>query len=143
MLYYEYDEQNYLVGTHDDTTRTRSTDIAPPPEIPLPHARWDGSQWVADPSRELAEQLRKAREAAVNAVQKRIDEQARAWGYDDIKSAATYADDPDAQFAAEGLALRNWRSATWAAVRDHQDSVTTEEELFALLPPPPTRPVVA
>lgn len=53
------------------------------------------------------------------AVQLHMDAQARALGYDDLKTAATYADEPAVpRFQEEGRALRAWRSAVWAACYD-------------------------
>lgn len=80
--------------------------------------------------------------AAASAIQKRLDDVAISWQYNSIESAATYAYDPDPQFAAEGTALALWRSQTWAAVRQHQNSVQTLDELLALLPEAPSRPMI-
>jgi len=78
--------------------------------------------------------------AAVEAVQARLDAQAQAWGYDDIFTACTYAEeDEDPQFMAEGKALRRWRSATWRACYANA-AAPSLEALIALLPEPPTRP---
>lgn len=53
--------------------------------------------------------------AVVAKVQQHLDAVAKARGYDDIKSAATYADEPAvAKFQTEGQALRAWRSLVWA-----------------------------
>lgn len=50
------------------------------------------------------------------AVQQHLDAAARARGYDDIRSAVTYAEEPAVPaFQAEGQALRAWRSRVWAA----------------------------
>lgn len=47
-------------------------------------------------------------------VQQHLDETAKGYGYDDIKSAVTYADEPAVpRFQAEGLAFRAWRSLCW------------------------------
>ncbi len=49
-------------------------------------------------------------------VQAHLDAAAADLGYDDIKTAVTYADEPAvAKFQAEGQALRAWRSLVWAA----------------------------
>ena len=48
------------------------------------------------------------------AVQLHMDLAAKAAGYDDIKSAVTYAEEPSVpKFQAEGQALRAWRSLVW------------------------------
>ncbi|MBK1711298.1 hypothetical protein [Rubrivivax gelatinosus] len=49
------------------------------------------------------------------SVQIRLDEAAQAAGYDDIKSAVSYADEPAVpQYQADGVRLRAWRSRVWA-----------------------------
>lgn len=45
-----------------------------------------------------------------------LDAAAQAAGYDDIKTAVTYADEPAVPvFQAQGRAFRAWRSLVWAA----------------------------
>jgi hypothetical protein len=74
-------------------------------------------------------------------VQFWLDEQARALGYDDIKSAVTYAEEPAVpRFQQEGQAMRRLRSLVWArcyeilsAVQAGQRSIPSEEELIAEL----------
>lgn len=53
--------------------------------------------------------------AATVAMQTILDERARVDGYDGILSAASYADDPTGEFAAQGAAYKAWRSSYWAA----------------------------
>lgn len=49
------------------------------------------------------------------AVQALLDSTAQAAGYDDIRSAVTYADEPAVpKFQKEGQAFRAWRSLAWA-----------------------------
>lgn len=43
----------------------------------------------------------------------RLDGWAREWGYANAARATTYAGDPDPQFNAEGVSMRNARSALW------------------------------
>lgn len=85
------------------------------------------------------EQLRALR---VAAVQRHLDVAAQALGYDDIKTAVTYADEPAVpRFQAEGQALRAWRSRVWEhcykVLSDVQSGVRStpeEPELLAELP---------
>ena len=75
-------------------------------------------------------------------VQKHLDEAAQALGYDDIKSAVTYAEEPAVpKFQAEGQAFRAWRSLVWDAcyaimgdVLAGNRPIPTAEELIAELP---------
>lgn len=80
-----------------------------------------------------------------SAVQSRLDAAAQALGYDDIRAAVTYAEEPAvARFQTEGRALCAWRSLTWAQCYEILADVVagdrpepTQEELLAELPPAP------
>lgn len=84
------------------------------------------------------------------AVQQRMDAQAQALGYDDIKTAVTYAEEPAVpEFQAQGAALRAWRSLTWARCYELLAEVVAETrpeptgaEILDLLPAwvPPEAP---
>lgn len=71
---------------------------------------WNGDAWVID-----VEAVKRRVELEKKAtIQKHMDAAARALGYDDVKTAVTYADEPAvAKFQAEGQALRAWRSMVW------------------------------
>lgn len=50
----------------------------------------------------------------VALVQRHLDSKAKEFGYDDMKNAVTYADEPAvSRFQNEGQALRAWRSLVW------------------------------
>jgi len=75
------------------------------------------------------------------AIQAHLDATAKQYGYDDIKSAVTYADEPAVpKFQQEGQALRQWRSHVWAvayeemALHQEGDPVPTGEQLIEKLP---------
>lgn len=76
------------------------------------------------------------------AVQAHMDDSAKAYGYDDIKSAVTYAEEPAVpKFQQEGQALRAWRSLCWAAcysvmadVESGARPIPSAAELVAELP---------
>lgn len=83
----------------------------------------------------------------IETAQAHLDNLAKSWGYDDLKSACTYLGDPYPRFAAEALALRNWRSAVWAYLDSISSSplpnpLPIKEEFILLLPTAPARPVV-
>src|SRR5690606_28101460 len=64
--------------------------------------------------------------AKVAIVQAHMDDAARAYRYDDIKTACTYADEPAVpRFQAEGQAFRAWRSLVWAKCYEILDDVQT------------------
>lgn len=99
----------------------------------------DGNPIVADPPPPTAAEITADLTAA---VQSHMDTAARAAGYDDIKSAVTYADEPAVpRFQAEGQAFRAWRSLCWNAcytimadVQSGARSIPTATELIAELP---------
>ena len=78
----------------------------------------------------------------IEAVQEHMDKAAQSYGYDDIKSAVTYADETSVQkFSNEGKAFRKWRSLVWDKFYQISESVNsgvapvpTKEELIASLP---------
>ena len=77
-----------------------------------------------------------------SAVQAHMDAAARSRGFDDIKSAVTYADEPAVpSFQADGQRFRAWRSLSWqkcyevmAAVRDGTRPIPSSGELLSELP---------
>ncbi len=94
---------------------------------------------LQDPPAPTPEQVKAA---LSGAVQTHMDAAAQAAGYDDIKSAVTYAEEPSVpKFQAEGQAFRAWRSLCWAkcyevmaAVAAGERAVPTASELIAELP---------
>ncbi len=91
------------------------------------------------PPAPTAEQIRADRVAAVYA---HLNAAAHALGYDDIRAAVTYADEPAVpKFQAEGRAFRAWRSLVWAHCYQVLDDVQagrrpipTAADLIAELP---------
>jgi hypothetical protein len=85
-----------------------------------------------------------------SGVQQHLDSTAWLYGYDNLISAITYAEEPAVPaFQVEGQAFRAWRSLAWATCREVLAQYKTGEraaptlaELFAELPaldlPPPT-----
>lgn len=77
-----------------------------------------------------------------NEVQTHMDTSAQVAGYDDIKTAVTYADEPAVpRFQAEGKAFRAWRSKCWAycyeqlaLIQGGKRAQPTIPELLAELP---------
>lgn len=139
MIYYEYDADGWLVGWHEDAERSNSTATSYDP-IPAVRARWVTGAWTEDASRETAQAAAISQAEAIKAVQARLDSHAQSWGYDNIFTACTYAEEPEVpQFQAEGQALRAWRSATWAVCYEHADAPSLDA-LLAFLPAPPARP---
>lgn len=77
-----------------------------------------------------------------NKVQFFIDSKAQSFGYSDIKTAVTYAEENSVpKFQIEGLAFRKWRSLVWekcylilSEVQSGQRDIPTAEELISELP---------
>ncbi len=96
----------------------------------------NGYPILRDPPPPTTEQIMSSLKAR---VQLWLDEQARALGYDDIKTAISYAEEPAVpKFQQEGQAMRRLRSLAWARyyeilneVQAGQRSIPTEEELIA------------
>lgn len=61
------------------------------------------------------------------AIQDHLDATARQRQYDGIQTAITYRDDPNAQYAAEGQALFEWRSAVWTYATAELSKVLSAE----------------
>ena len=75
------------------------------------------------------------------ALQGAMDEEARMYGYDDIKTAITYRGDPNPVFAAQAEAFFVKRSAVWtqayallAQVEQGLAQFPTVEEAIAMMP---------
>lgn len=133
---------NWLYPAH-------STLIQPPDPAEGYEVIWDGDNWVHSPIPEpepapeppppTPEQIQQEK---VNVVQRHLDLTAKVFGYDNIFSAVTYAEEPSVpRFQAEGLAFRRWRSLVWAACYDllaevqagHQP-IPSDTALIAVLP---------
>ncbi len=111
----------------------------PAPEAPRPEPPTDAPAPTSVPHEPTFEE----RAAALrSAVQKHLDLAAAARGYDDIRTAVTYADEDSVpRFQAEGRAFRAWRSRVWAFCYSLQAQVAagdvdepTLEELLPMLP---------
>lgn len=99
-----------------------AVEVAPPELNKEQYAQWVDGQWTVlefqkeDPP---TEEERPSQEQMVQIyrghIQEHLDLAASALGYDDIRTAVTYAEEPAVpKFQAEGLALRAWRSLVWA-----------------------------
>ena len=111
----------YVPEIHGTSIPADAVDINPQQHEALLTAQAAGKRIVPDangypvaqdPPPPTADQIAAARVAAVQA---HMDAAAAARGYDDIKTAVTYADEPAVpRFQAEGQAFRAWRSIVWA-----------------------------
>ena len=87
-------------------------------------AAWEARRVVPTPE-EIAAQTQRS---LIDAVQAHMDAAARALGYDDIKTACTYADEPAVpKFQTDGQAFRAWRSLVWSYCYAQLDAVTAGE----------------
>lgn len=132
-----YEGMEYAVGSVI-ASANEPTNIGGP-------ARWaqadKNAEWreVVPTPADIAAEIQRT---LINAVQSHLDAAARAAGYDDIKSAVTYADEPAVpKFQQEGQRFRAWRSLVWAACYVMLDdvmagtrAVPTVDELLAELP---------
>lgn len=90
----------------------------------------DGARPVVATSPELTWEQRKVEMVAV--VQAYMDQEARSAGYDDLKNAISYADEPAVpRFQIQGQAFRTWRSVCWAYCYEQFDAVEQKKrEVF-------------
>lgn len=98
-------------------------------------------QIVAIPEPSAEERAAILLDSLTNAIQNALDDFARTRGYDDIRSACTYAFSADAAFRAEGEYCMALRDATWREAWNLLDDVKaggraipSEAEVLALLP---------
>lgn len=120
--------------------------------IPLGHRWWDDYQaWLAtgnapDPAQTQEQALEELSSTFEQAIQGRLDAEARARGYDSIATAVSYAEEPAvAKFQEDGKTLRAWRSLVWAyayqelgKVKAGERSIPTLDDFLAELPAVPT-----
>lgn len=76
-------------------------------------------------------------------IQSVLDSGARAWGYDNLISAVSYATSSVAQYAADASALTNWRDSVWMWAYAKFPTIVGEQtwEQFSVdMPLQPTQP---
>lgn len=102
----------------------------------------NGRPVAQDPPPPPAPTPEQIRAALTDAVDAHLNAAAQALGYDDIRAAVTYADEPIIpKFQAEGRAFRAWRSLVWAHcyqvlddVQAGRRAIPTAADLIAELP---------
>ena len=102
----------------------------------------NGYPVAQDPPPPPAPTAEQIRATLTDAVYSHMNAAAHARGYDDIKAAVTYAEEPAVPlFQAEGRALRAWRSRVWAHcyqvladVQAGTRAIPTAAQLIAELP---------
>jgi hypothetical protein len=99
----------------------------------------DDAELAAMQAEHAAAEQAQALAAVLSEIQDRADGLAREWGYDDARSACTYLGDPNPRFAAEALAVRDYRSALWSYA-DANRNATDPAAFLAGLPAAPARP---
>lgn len=97
MIFHEYDNNGWLVGWHEDAARASSTTVAP--AVPPSRARWDGTTWIDDGTREA-----QAAAATAVVVAKRAQVLALLRSYD---PAATTPANTQQTLAAAIVLLKN------------------------------------
>lgn len=109
-----------------------------PPVDPYAGVDWTGVAALVQVPPKTEEQIFAE---LTNAVQRHLDSEARAHGYDGIMSLCTYNTSTNPVFAAEGQAGLAWRDNVWsycwtvvAAVKSAARPVPTAEQLVSELP---------
>ena len=151
MLYAKSTGGFYAPAMHGTAIPPDAVEITPAQHAALLAAQAAGKRIVPDangypvaqdqppPPAPTAEQIRAA---LTDAVYAHLNAAAQARGYDDIKAAVTYAEEPAVPlFQAEGRALRAWRSRVWAHcyqvladVQAGTRAIPTAAQLIAELP---------
>lgn len=149
MLYSPSKNGFYNREVHGDSIPADAVEITPEQHAALLAGQSAGKRITADangfpvlqdPPQPTPEQILSSIAAAVQA---HMDAAAQAAGYDDVKSAVTYAEEPAVpKFQNEGRAFRAWRSRVWALcyqllaeVQAGSRPPLTAEEVIAQLPP--------
>jgi hypothetical protein len=134
MFYSKSTDGFYDTAIHGDNIPADAIEITREQHAALLEGQSIGKRIVADsagfpalqdpPPPTLADIIR----GYIDAVQSHMDSAARDRGYDDIKTAVTYADEPAVpKFQQEGIAFRAWRSLCWAYCYDVLDAVQSGE----------------
>lgn len=126
------DAREYPVELFHETVSNRPLD-----KLLAPDAK--GRPTLVDKPAPTVEQLIEAMRVKIQA---HMDGMAKSYGYDDIKAAVTYADEPAVpKFQSEGRAFRAWRSLVWdyaykalADVQAGERPQPTPSELISELP---------
>lgn len=148
MLYSKIKNGFFDLAFHGDNIPADAVEITPEQHAALLAGQSQGKRITADangfpvlqdPPPPTPEQILASIAAAVQA---HMDAAAQAAGYDDVKSAVTYAEEPAVpKFQNEGRAFRAWRSRVWALcyqllaeVQAGSRPPLTAEEVIAQLP---------
>lgn len=112
------------------------------------NAARDGLELIPPPPPPSQSELdAQAVSAYMAVVQAYMERQAQSFGYDNLLSIISYADEPTvARYQVEGLAFRVWRSLVWqrcenllAEVKAGARIAPTDGELIDLLPAAPVQ----
>jgi len=110
---------------HDRATQ-KLVGAAPYYEAPWVYTVVVEAKTAEEMAAEAAAKVKALQDSIVNAVQKRLDDFARAKNYDGILSAATYATSTNAVFQAEGQRAVQLRDDTWQALYNILGQVATQ-----------------
>lgn len=148
MFYSKSQNGFYIPAIHGDNIPADAVEITDEQHAKLLAGQSNGKRIVADANGRLvladppAPTPEQVIASITAAVQAHMDAAARDAGYDDVKSAVTYADEPAVpRFQEEGRAFRAWRSLVWAKCYELLDAVQagtrppmTAEQVIAELP---------
>jgi hypothetical protein len=140
MKTYDIDGDGYLVGAANPDRGTPGPVSVAPEGIPPSRARWNGTAWIEDASREQAAAVAALMASVAAEIQRRLNALAVAWGYDSMLSLVTYRESSIPQFSAEAEAGAAWRDAAWAYAEAAKTTNPTPEQFWAGFPATPTRP---
>lgn len=134
LTVYTWDDQGLLSGSVDvaesGSLPRSSTPTKPPKLTGAQVARWVGEGWEKlDEAPEVSHSVEVITATFEQAVQAKLDEAAKASGYDSIFTAISYADEPAVpRFQADGQAFRRWRSLVWDYAHTELNAVLAGEK---------------
>lgn len=102
---------------------------------------WNGTAIIPNPSPTLEETI----SIISSEIQSALDAGAQKWNYQDLATAASYANSTIPQYAADAKALIAWRDAVWSwAIPQFATIVagTDPQTFMANMPVQPTQPKV-
>ena len=74
------------------------------------------------------------------AIQSKLDEGARAWGYFDIVTAISYISSTNSQYVADAQTLIAWRDSVWAWAIPLLNNIQGGEDIITFLQSMPAQP---
>jgi hypothetical protein len=148
-MYVQYDSSNKIIGVFacEQAFPTTWVDDADPSVVAFLAPTIQTATTISDLQAQALQNPAPTQAETVSsitlAIQQSLDAGAKAWGYDNIVSAASYASSTNTQYAADAKALIGWRDAVWAWAIPQFATVaagTDPTAFMATMPAQPAQP---